>query len=326
MVMIYLKKWGLFDMKKADLILTGDWHLREDTPVCRQDDYWQAQEAKIEFIRDLQIKHCCPILNSGDLFNTWKPSPRLLAWAIEVLNTFVPMGNGVQAHYVVPGNHDLPQHNLDMLYKTGMAVLHKARVVQVMELPRWAIDGRTVLFFPWGHTWENESIELPKHIDEAIAVAHVMTYQGKTPWPGIEAEDAKTLLKRLSGYKLVVTGHNHKPFVEEYKGRLLVNPGSVMRMSADQVDHKPCVYLWYADTNTVEPVYLPIEKGVVTREHLDRVEDRDERMDSFVRHLKDSDIEISLSFPNNMEAYLSRHKVRKGVQDKIVKAMEINDG
>jgi hypothetical protein len=93
-------------------------------------------------------------------------------------------------------------------------------------------------------------------------------------------------------------------------------------MSADQIDHKPRVYLWYADTNTVEPVYLPIKQGVITREHIDNKENRDERMDAFVRQLKNSDMEISLSFTNNMETYLSKHKVRKGVKDKIAIAME----
>jgi DNA repair exonuclease SbcCD nuclease subunit len=314
-------------MKKADAILTGDWHLREDTPVCRTDDYWQVQEAKIEFIRDLQIKHGCPIINSGDLFNTWKPSPRLLAWAIDILNRFIPNTNGVQAHYVVPGNHDLAQHNLELLYKTGMAVLHKAGSIMAMDtvlddvVQGWKVNDHLAFFFPWGVNPINP--EFPA--EDPIAVAHVMTYQGKKPWPGIEAEDSKTLLKRLSSYKLVVTGHNHKPFVEEHKGRLLVNPGSIMRMSADQIDHKLRVYLWYADTNTVEPVYLPIKQGVITREHIDSKEDRDERMDAFIKQLKDSDMEISLSFTNNMEAYLSKHKVRKGVKDKIAIAMEADD-
>ena len=42
-----------------NLILTADWHLREDQPVCRTDDFWKAQWAKIDFINDLAEHEGC---------------------------------------------------------------------------------------------------------------------------------------------------------------------------------------------------------------------------------------------------------------------------
>ena len=52
-----------------DAILTGDWHLREDTPICRTDDFQTAQWEKVRIISDLQKKYNCPVIHSGDLFH-----------------------------------------------------------------------------------------------------------------------------------------------------------------------------------------------------------------------------------------------------------------
>ena len=51
---------------KADAILAADLHIRPDTPVCRTDDYWAAQERKIDFILDLMREHDCPLLVAGE--------------------------------------------------------------------------------------------------------------------------------------------------------------------------------------------------------------------------------------------------------------------
>ena len=63
----------------TDFILCADIHLMESTPICRLDDFVeQTQWRKLQWLKDLAIKHNCPVLCSGDLFDYWKPSPALL--------------------------------------------------------------------------------------------------------------------------------------------------------------------------------------------------------------------------------------------------------
>ena len=114
--------------KRATAILAGDMHLREDVPICRLDDYWSAQIEKLGAIRELQIRHQCPIIHSGDLFNHWKPSPHLLTTAIEYLPEWLE---------TVYGNHDLPQHNLDLTYKCGIRTLEAADKIEVLLEAHW---------------------------------------------------------------------------------------------------------------------------------------------------------------------------------------------
>jgi len=98
-----------------DAILTSDWHIREDTPECRTDDFMATQERKLKWLSDLQEKFKCPIFDGGDLFDHWKPTPYLLQWTIKRMPKDV---------WTVPGNHDLAQHSMDVVCtRDGLAVL-----------------------------------------------------------------------------------------------------------------------------------------------------------------------------------------------------------
>ena len=292
--------------KQADGILCGDIHLREDIPICRTDNYWDAQWRKIDFISTLQKKHDCPVLCSGDLFDYWKPSPNLLTWASEHLP---------DQFYSIYGQHDLPQHNMELAHKSGLYNLWKNGKLKILDGCHF---GQT----PSGVTYSKKIyIETSGYAIKDILVWHQMVYQGKLPWPGCTDPMAAKLLRKYPQYDLIVTGDNHKPFVEEYQGRLLVNVGSMMRMDANQIDYRPAVWLWYAETNTVEKVYLPIEEGVISREHLEIKEQRDNRMNAFIEKMDDN-YEVGLSFEENLEAYKKTNKTKKQVMNIIYKALD----
>ena len=299
--------------KKPDAILTGDWHLREDQPTCRTDNYQMAQWKKVEFIRHLQLDYDCPVLHSGDLFNHWKPSPSLLS------KTIIALPN--QFHTIL-GNHDLPQHNLDLIHKCGVFTLRTAGALQILPGCHWGE-------VPTDSSISTGTIDITSMADKKqqfidgyeILVWHVMTFQGKKPWPGCTDPMAASLLRKYPEYDLILTGHNHQSFTEKHEGRLLVNPGSLTRHKADQIDHRPCVYLWYADTNTAVPVYLPIEQGVISRDHIEHSKERNDRIDAFISKL-DDDWEAAVSFEENLERFEKTNKVRKSVMEIVHKAIE----
>jgi hypothetical protein len=120
---------------------------------------------------------------------------------------------------------------------------------------------------------------------------------------------------------LIVVGDNHQTFVVEEGGRLLVSPGSLMRRTADQVNHKPCVFLWDAKTNEVEPVYLPIKKGVISREHIDRVKQRETRIEAFVSHLEKG-FEIGLNFKHNLKRLIQENNIHPNTQKVVWEAFD----
>ena len=291
-------------MKNPTAILTGDIHLREDQPTCRLDDFWEAQSKAINWLRKLQEKHQCLILDAGDLFHKWRSSNFLARWAILNLpNNMITLW----------GNHDTPYHNLNNYEKSILGVLAvsgRLKVIRESTLTTFDDLDLGMVYFPWG----TEPAPISPVFSYNIAVMHTMVYKGKTPWPGCTAPNARQLLTQMRGFDLVVTGHNHRTFVEEHKGRLLVNPGSLTQQTADQADHKPCVFLWDAEHNEVEQVFLPIEEGVVSREHIDVENEKNERLSAFIERMN-KDIEVELSFEKNLERYLESNKVRKGTKN-----------
>ncbi|MDA3835008.1 MAG: metallophosphoesterase family protein [Spirochaetales bacterium] len=293
---------------KPIAILSADIHRQEQIPVCRTDDFFSEQERKLMWLDDLQQKYGCPVLDSGDLFSHWKPSP----WLITSTLMYLP-----DEFYTVPGNHDLPGHNINLLNKSGLAVLEAAGRVTIALEP--IVKGNFVIHpFPYGSELKPLTKKSNGVLD--VAICHAMVYQGKEPWPGCTDPDSSRFLRKMKGYDLVLTGHNHKPFTEDLSGRLLVNPGSLMRRTADQWDHRPRVYLWYPD-NTIEAVFVPIAEGVISREHLEKKVAKDERMASYVQKLSETEYELSSKFEENLEKIYQQNKIRQSVKDLINTAM-----
>jgi DNA repair exonuclease SbcCD nuclease subunit len=281
-------------------ILTADWHLRETIPLCRTDDFFKAQWEKVKQVRHLQETYKCPVLHSGDLFHHWKPSPHLLAQTMMALP---------QNFWTVYGNHDLPQHNLDLMEKCGLYVLELSGHVIVTQGNHWGQSLTKDVYF---------------HPERMIALWHVMTYKGTAPWPGCTDLDALTILENNPSYDLIITGHNHKSFIEKIDHRILCNPGSLTRQTADQIDHRPCVWFYYADDNEVVPYYLYAPANVVSREHIIKVEERNARIDAFVASLESEafNVEDAFDFTGNLERFAKANNIRQSVMEIVRRAIE----
>lgn len=283
---------------KIDLILTADWHLREDNPPCRTDDFQKAQWSKVRQVSELQRKLNVPVLHAGDLFHHWKPSPNLISTSI--LN--IP-----DDFYTVAGQHDLPQHNMDLIEKSGLYTLLTAKALNWLNT---------------GGNWGEGVGSFFSYEGRKVGVWHHFVWNGKDkPWFDCNEVTARQVLKENPEFDLIVTGDYHRPFVYEYKGRLLVNCGCLTRQVADYDNHQPRVWVWNAQKNIVRPHYLPIEDNVIDRSHIEKVTKRDERMESFISRLS-TEWEVGVSFDSNLKRFLSKNKIRKSVVDLVYKSME----
>ncbi len=274
-------------------ILCADLHIREDQPKCRLDDFWETQIKKMKWLKELQEKYDCPVLCSGDYFHHWKPSPRLLSACIEYM-PFV---------FTIPGNHDLPNHSLDLIEKSGLWTMKKSKKVEILRVEL----GKA---FPYLQNFSKRD----------IAILHKLINHPKSD------HSALSVMGKLEGFDLVLSGDNHQCFdefiVENGRAKqILVNPGSFSRQTTEQIHFEPNVVLWYAGTNEITYVPIPIEQNVVSREHLERLEERDGRMDAFVSNLK-SDYDLELSFEANLKNYFSKNRTRKNVEEMVWESME----
>lgn len=279
----------------VDLILSADWHIMEKTkqPVCRTDNYWKTQWDKVNQILELQEKYDCPIELAGDFFETWKASPELINKCISVF-----FGKEI---YTIIGNHDAPQHNTELMHKSAW---------QTLLLSSCFMYSKNQL--DWETKLEKAKYKIfrKKRVKRKIVIAHIMAWQGKMPWPRCTDPHVGQIFGMFPDADLIVTGHNHKTFIAKKGKQLLVNPGSLTRHKADQIDHKPCVFLWDAGKNKIKRHFLKIKKDVISREHIDVKKEKDKRIDAFISKLKKSN-DIDLSFENSLKKALQQNKSLK---------------
>lgn len=284
-------------LSTPDAIFTADWHLRDSIPACREEDeFLKAQWDKVRFVSDLQKKYGCPVYHSGDLFDYWKPSLSLVAQTIEELP---------DNFYTNYGNHDLPQHSLELAHKCGIYLLEKAGKLKTI-----------------GTHWKQTPERRIKIKNRKVALWHVMTFQGSKPFPGCVDTVATGLLRKYPEYDLIVTGHNHQSFTEEYKGRVLLNCGCLTRQESDQAGFEPVVWLYFAETNSVYPIPLPHDQSAVKRpESVVKTDEREKRINAFISKLN-TKWESSIDFEKNLENFLSENKTPETISQRVYNAIE----
>ena len=312
---------------KADAILTADLHLTDASPVSRTDDYMLAQTSKLRFLQALSDdNNHCPILCAGDIFHNWKASPWLSAWAL----TFLP-----KPMITIPGNHDLPMHSLEYYDKSGLSLLEK--VSKNSNTPFLTVlgprgDTKTyigkeieVIGASFGQLKNMEIEQSANSCKTRILMLHELVWPDARPgWGKAEDWSAPELTKKYGKhFDLILTGDNHQSFVynDDKNNCLLVNPGSMMRMTADQADYQPWCYLYHAEDNEVTPIKYPIKKEVHNRDYIDQKNDRDERIAAYIERMN-HDWKISLSFPNNLQAFFAENDTPTKVREIIWQHLE----
>ena len=97
-----------------------------------------------------------------------------------------------------------------------------------------------------------------------------------------------------------------------------------MRMTADQVDHRPSCFLYDGEANDVERVYIPIQKDVVVREHIDQVQEKEAYIESFLGELSSASAEAGCTFHyrNALIDYMKVKKIEKNVKKLVMEALD----
>lgn len=284
---------------KVDAIFIADVHLREDTPLCRQDDFQKDQWNKLRRVKKLQKTYNCPVICSGDLFHISKPSPWLLSQTLKHLP-----GNFMTVY----GNHDLPRHNIDLQYFSGIYVLEVSRALTVLPGRHWEQDFSGYSCIIGGRK---------------VMVTHEFVYQNKQDWMDLSTHlPTNVLFKRYPEADVILSGDNHESFVVKNvkTQQLLVNPGGFTRQRTSEAEYHPRIALYSAEENEIEWYEFPWNPEAVTSQHIHKKQDKEDKIQAFVSHFN-KDIEISESFNDNLEKLFDKNQTPSSVRDIIYGAM-----
>ena len=129
------------ESNKVIAILCADIHLQHKAPVWRsaEDDWYEAMRRPLKEITDLGYTHNCPIIIAGDIFTKWNSCPELINFAL----TYLPSGA-----YCIPGQHDLPNHQIKDIEKSAYQTLIKAG--KITDFKQTHLNIAHINAFPFG--------------------------------------------------------------------------------------------------------------------------------------------------------------------------------
>lgn len=283
-----------------NLIATADIHIRPDVPECRKDDFLEVQRKTLESIVEKANKNTASIVIAGDIFHRSRVPQWLEA---EVISIFKQASQPI---YAVIGNHDVDFYGASTYLRTSFGVLISSQTVGFLP------EDSRMLSVNCDDDWPKEKFD--------IVVAHKFVYNNKPPFPGAEEKGVKACNIPVSA-PLLISGDNHQSFrfVSTRDSLTVVNPGAVTRQRSDMADHKPYIYFCEVRQGRVstKPIALPdTDPEAVSREHLERSEEKERRFHVLTERLK-SPGGVAVSFQENLESKMQTARLRKTVKAEL---------
>lgn len=201
-----------------------------------EEDWLRAMDSQLEMVREQQKIWDCPVFIAGDLFDRWNSSAELINFTIKRLPKKV---------IAIPGQHDLPYHNLDLIHRSAYGTLVLAGRIQTLApLEIYEDDHLQVVGFPWG-TPLHSSYDLQLSSDKLrMALVHRFVYAQQEHPYAKKSNHWKASLKKLKGFDLSFFGDNHTPFqCSSDKYGHLVNCGTFFRRKIDEREVEAGFYL-----------------------------------------------------------------------------------
>ncbi len=226
------------------------------------------------------------------------------------------------AYYVNIGNHDLPYHSVENIEQSLIGVLHKMGFIEIT--PALLYDSINIYFFSYGDELKN--YKEPNGC--SICVIHENIFQNQVP-PYMNGYTAKELTEKLPDYDLYLCGHNHEQFIWSDNNKIVLNGGSLMRLTTKQADFKPAFWEIAVDELLEKPLmkcknisvqrhYLDIVPNMISDEHL-----RNKTIETFVESTQEfSEGKEVFDFRKDVENELEKRETKQSVRNYVYNALE----
>lgn len=298
---------------KPIAVLCSDLHIGSLKPACRGEEDWFAVQR--QYLSELiHIAGDMPIVCAGDIFDRWNPNPETINFA---LRNFPH-----RRIFCVPGQHDLPNHRLDQVHRSGYGVLCAAERITDITGQAHRIPSTDVVLH--GFAWGQEITPMDAsdvHLIH-VAVIHAFCFLDQsTSYPGAPAGgQVKQYRSKLRGYNAAVFGDNHKHFISKAGKCNVVNTGGFIRRKSNEVTYQPRVAYLMSD-GTVESVELKTSRDKILAGLIERDDEAPVGMHEFIRSVEELG-EHGLNFTEAVENYLRQSDLKKPAKEIILKAIE----
>lgn len=214
-------------MSDIDKILYfTDSHFRLLPPVNRKEkkkEFLKKSFSKFDKVLNIaEEKDVNSIICGGDFFDNASSSHSLISKIIKrIRKNTIPF-------YIVPGNHDIFNGNINTLYRTALNILLEAGDIKFLD----ELEYDNVYFKGKSFTYKGLDSSIKNKKDYNVLIPHAMITDSKAPFECYVPEDIKTKAD------LVLCSHYHKPFDIKENNTRFVNPGSLIRLSSIKMNYE----------------------------------------------------------------------------------------
>lgn len=305
------------------LLVIGDIHWRATNPVARLDNLKLALADKLLECWDIAVSNeVDAIVQTGDFFHSPGIVYSTLADLIWLLR------EAPAPIYCVPGNHDLFASSPESLYRTPLGFLFQIGMLR--NLDGKSVDlSETVVLSGRGYDAAVDvdlSVYAPPKILclTQIHVTHGMLVRESVPGRHTLME---ALLKLDNAPDVLINGHFHLGTgVTQVGPTLVVNPGALCRLSAhmEELSRQPEVALVTIGNHNISAELIPLQSAkpgyeVLSREHLERQAEIEQRRDEFLRLLASEETQRVLDLAEMVRDIASRERLPAAVQDEALR-------
>lgn len=243
---------------KVIAILCADIHLCSKPPRARrkEQDWFAAMADPLAQLKSLSNRYKAPILCAGDVFDHWRASPELINFAL----------NHLPEMYAVPGQHDLPLHNINLIEKSAFwTMVLSGRIHPVFaHRPVGAENNIVIHGFPWGFPL---SVCKLKSRKLHVALVHDYFWMGKHAFKNAPADHESSQYEdRIQNYHAVAFGDNHRGFLTRVNDISVLNCGTLMRRRTDEAEYEPQVGLLCESGNILIHKFTTFHETLRTEE------------------------------------------------------------
>jgi DNA repair exonuclease SbcCD nuclease subunit len=293
------------------LLIGSDFHLREDTPICRDPAIWVPLQRKAVrfFFQTAKERKVDRAGVTGDTFHRSHVHPKMLSMFLaELLDSGMDLSE-------LAGNHDVPYHVIEDQEASTFGNLWWLTKVPGSPVKTFDDIGA------WYHFSELGKMKDQTGRDPSIVFLHELTFASERSRAIVNMHEgdafvADDLFDLLPAAQFIFTGDNHQHFAVQKGKRWVINPGCLLRQDADEIDGESGFY--FVDTTLGKVEFIPVpDDELVDNSHLIAEKARDERVEAFIASLE-SNAEVSLDFLFNLEVARRANKSELGTADKII--------
>lgn len=292
------------------LLCLSDCHLSSNNPIGRKDDVLETSLRKMNYVLECAKKEKAVIIQAADFLDSsrsWILHSRL----IDLFEKYKEI-----EIFTIYGQHDMYMHSDESKPATSLGVLIKTGYIHELDSMPININRDIHLY---GCSF-GEEVPIPKYnnVDNILVIhspiASVPLFKSQQYIP------AMSFLKSHEKYKLILCGDIHQKFFFEYKGRYILNTGSMMRLEATKYNftHKPCFAIFDTVKDEVSWIEIPCSPvdEILSRKHIEDKDRSNDMLNEFVKTIKNTEFK-GIDFHQNLNQYFLENKIRKEVRQAI---------